>query len=643
MIINQFDLGPIARLAPVTTGPLSTNAGSLWGQYGQGEPVYGGREVYYTRGGTKISRHERIWVENFAAIGGSAAGTQQGFRYLMRQLQELAGNFASQPVYIQWRSGAGTITADADDGWWIIDSLTPSFELEASAWGTIDLAATLVAPALNPLGYFFAGGVFTTNYVGTGVNVIALPLGSTALLPTLGTNGYRVSAEGQVSLYSAPVADPAPFLPSATIATMFTGQVRVYDTLNTSSNAVPTSGGTYVNANWVEVFGSVHNFTGDCVVTNGLTLLLFAVGAAQVATCYLWSTGLATANWQQYGLLSYGDNAGGADTLRSYELIQVGPEESVVQVTSSTTTPNVGRVTVGLQRGHYEADVIFSPQSEASTGNLSLSLTLPATPKVIWNPTHVADVVLSETSPAFDATYGYGAALIASTAQPFIAGFLYQNKPASQPYNSGNVAVIGLGDTSSLAIKAQRTYGIFAVPYGVSGSYSPANLQAEGEGGTLGTGWSSLADAAASAGNTAKCASGTASTNADLFGTAFTPDPGLYDCWFRVRVTSAASNTAQMQLGLWDVTAGAFVAAGQTTYKPNQSAVTYAWLQAGIAFTPTAGHSMRFRAVTTATLGTDWFIDEAVLVPASLSADNRGPRDLWQQFLYDQSVRLTRY
>lgn len=404
--------------------------------------------------------------------------------------------------------------------------------------------------------------------------------------------------------------------------------------------AVPTDG-TFVNANWAEVFFSDHDYSGRTIVTNGLLLLDLSIGLARLARVYLWSTGLSPAAWQQVGDLLYEDNSNNIATLRSISMIREGAEESSLALVGSTSGNQAALVKLRLQRGRYEVRTDLTPLTQATTGNLSLALTLPAVPKIIYNSGAIADVVLSEAAPAAQTDYGYGAAFIASSAQPYIVGTLYQNQSGSkQPYNAGNVATIGLGDTTSLAINAQRSYGFFAVPYGVSGTYSTANLQAEAESGALGTGWSSVVDAAASGGHAAKAASGTLTGNSDLFGTAFVPAPGTYDVWFRVKVTSAAGSSAEMNLGLWDSTSSAFV--GFTAFKANQSGTSYGWLRAATAVTPTAGHNMQFAAGTAATLGTDWFIDEAVLVPHTLTAANTGPRDIWQQFAFDRSARLVR-
>jgi hypothetical protein len=45
----------------------------------------------------------------------------------------------------------------------------------------------------------------------------------------------------------------------------------------------------------------------------------------------------------------------------------------------------------------------------------------------------------------------------------------------------------------------------------------------------------------------------------------------------------------------------------------------------------------------TVTTDSDWWIDEAFLVPVTLSAANTGPQELWQQFLHDRNAKIVRY
>lgn len=607
------------------------------------EFIEGYDTAIWPRGSNPRQEQVSFWLQEWQGIGGAAAKSLLATQYLLKQLEELVANRDMQPAYIQWtataQAGATLNASELHDGWYVINELKPDYErFIVSGIVNCTMTVTEVAPAPpRRVAMAYMGGAISTNYSGTALNFLSVPVGSSVFESSV----IRTAAEGSISCILSPAASPEPVLLSATLANMFKGGCHVYDTINTGSNPVPTSGGTFVNANWVEVFFASHDFVGDCVVTNGLQLLLFQVGSNPICTAYLWNTALASANWQQWATLQYVDNAGNAGPERNYTLTRVGPEEVAITAVDSTSGPNAAAATIRLQRGRVEGRVDFRPLTQAATSNNGLELTVVAVPKIIYNSTKVCDNVLSETSPAVATDYGYGACFVASTSQPFICGFLYQNEPGgSQPFSNGNSANIGFGDNTSLAVNAQRSYGFFAIPYGSSGSFSTANLQAEAESGALGTGWTNAVDAAASGGHTANLASGTLSTNADLWGTSFIPTAGVYDLWVRMKTTAAASTVAQLQIGLWDVSSTAFV--NSTTYAPSQTTTSYAWYRVSASVTPTATHNMQIRAVTTVTTTDAWQIDESALVPRTLTVTDSGPQDLWQHFAYDRSTRLVR-
>src|SRR5205807_2321906 len=122
------------------------------------------------------------------------------------------------------------------------------------------------------------------------------------------------------------------------------------------------------------------------------------------------------------------------------------------------------------------------------------------------------------------------------------------------------------------------------------------------------------------------------------FGTAWVPPVGSYDVWFSVKVTSAAGSASEMKLGLYNSTDSAFVAS--TTYKANQVTTGYAWYKVATGVIPTATKNMRFRAETAATIGTDWFIDEAVLAPTTSTTSYSTPQDVFAQFSQDRTTRI---
>lgn len=130
---------------------------------------------------------------------------------------------------------------------------------------------------------------------------------------------------------------------------------------------------------------------------------------------------------------------------------------------------------------------------------------------------------------------------------------------------------------------------------------------------TFGNGWSSVADASAVGGRAAKVSAGTGPSSG-AFGTEFVPDPGAYDLWYRVRVASKSGTTPQIILTLTDISAGSYAAS--STFKPSQANTEYSWLLVASNVVPTSGHRVRFQINVSVGLTTDWYVDEAVMVPA---------------------------
>lgn len=155
--------------------------------------------------------------------------------------------------------------------------------------------------------------------------------------------------------------------------------------------------------------------------------------------------------------------------------------------------------------------------------------------------------------------------------------------------------------------------------------YQTANNlhSADAAAGALDSGWSSVPDAAATGGRSAVAARGTyASFRNDWFGAPVVPLSSAYDVWYRVRVASAAGATPEMTLGLWDDTSGAWV--GSTEYRANQAGMDYRWLKVAARVTPLSGHYVVFIASFKDRLGTDWYVDEAVMLPAGSAFPSAG-------------------
>lgn len=561
MIVNRVDCGashPVAK--PVT------------GQQVGSQHMEGREMVIWARGSIERKQTVSFRAIAWTGYGGAAAMTSQAAKYLVKQLEELASNGSLMPVYIQWNATADPNAlynaSELHDGWYIIEDLSPDYGSNiVTAIVLCSMTVTQIASKLpNRLGLSYLGGARQSNYLGVGTPLLSLPVSSTPV----DTASGRFTAEGVAPAIAVTAVNPASspewFVPGATTADLFKGGVHIYDTINTSSNPVPLTGAA-VHANWLEVFYLDHDFTGDCVITNGLHLLLFQIGVAgQVAKLYLYSTGLSPVGWQAWANLG----SAGVSVLQQWSLTLVAPDECALDATCSGGGLGASALLhFRLLRGAYEFWVDLIPQSTALAATNTLELVLPVTPKIFFNELHAMDPNLDLGDMGVTANYGYGGAFIASASYPFLCGFLYQNQPGQGQLARFDGTAIQLGDTVGLAIGAVRSYGVFCVPYGVTGAgaYSPGNLQIEAENGALGSGWTSVADAGTSGGNAAKCVATTPTNRADAFNLGFTGPAGQYMAYFRARVLSSASVTPEMTLGLYNSGGSVFLAS--TTFAPS--------------------------------------------------------------------------
>jgi len=147
-------------------------------------------------------------------------------------------------------------------------------------------------------------------------------------------------------------------------------------------------------------------------------------------------------------------------------------------------------------------------------------------------------------------------------------------------------------------------------------------LSAEAAGGKLDPGWSSAVDLGAYGGLAAEVPAGTRTTTwkDDFFGTPMVAPAGTFDVWFRMRASVTTGRSAEISLGLFDTTAWTWV--GGSRYSPSQAGSTYQWVRAATGAVPIPGHQLAFvsefnshRPATT-----DWFVDEAVMLPAGARA-----------------------
>ena len=631
MILNDIDAGGASHPWPA---PIT-------GQQTGSVMVEGSSTYVYARGSILKQQHVSFLVKAWQAIGGQAANTSAAMKYLLKQLEELAGNRDLQPVFIQWTATADPTAAlnatELHDGWYVIDSFEPDYTNNVVS-GLVKCRMTVSFVAAAPpqtLAMAYAGGALSSNYSGASQLAFGYPFGAL----NQSANGVsRIGAEGGLPLSVGPSAsiNPLPFTASATIANWFQGGCRVYDTLVAGGNPVPL-GGTFTHASWVQVYGSDHDFAGDIIVTNGLHL--YRIQTGQVMTLYLWSTAQATPGWLSPGTVDYLDNTGVSGVARSFTLGIVGLEECRVIARWSNSNGNYAKIALRLQRAMEFSRADFTPLSQANTGSISLRLNL-TTPKITYNSSATTDNAVGAASLAVATDYGYAASFTNNTAQPFIAGLLYQNEPsANQPFVQAGY--IALGDASGPAQNATRSYGIFAVPFGGVGT-TVDKLQAEAESGTLSGGFVSTADAAASAGNTAKLPTGTAAGAVDLFGPSWTPPAGIYRPRWRVRNSGLPTNAQEVNCACY--INGVFAAPSLYLGSALGSVAAYTWFNAVATLTLNGTQTFQFRmdSSTLSAASMDWFVDEAVLVPLQLTTADNGPQDLAQQFLHDRTVRMVR-
>lgn len=639
-IINNLDLGA----HPTWRASMATRKGAIWGADTQNLAVTGGQSIIYSKSGTIRKRTETIWISVVPA-------DPVRVLYLVRQLQELSNNPNLQPVYIQWASGAGTIVADPEDGWYTLENVTPDEDIAVDGIVPVQVTVSYLAPGLasRALAVSYIGGPANIGWGGGVQNWLAYPLNASGM-PFLIN---RFGAEGYIPVsYQLPMSSLTPqvFSPSQVVANLFQDRVAVYDTLNTASNPVPT-GGASVNSAWVEVLHPDHQFVGDCVITNDLILLLCQVGQRGI-TIYFWN--INTSQWLQFGRLDGFDNNNSGSIFQVLQGIALGRisfRECSIALYFATSASNWIKVILRMPAGanYVRCQLVELTQTNTILQPLQLTATA-ANPKATYNDTFLLDNSLTAENVALPRadqvistsnSFGYCCGFANSASLPCIFGWLYLDATTQVDQGFAAPTGIGLGDSQvHPVINESKFFGFFVAPFP-----STQNLQAEAESGTLSGGFTSVVDAAASNGHAAEAPSGTGSNAQAKFGTAWVPPAGLYDVWFRIRVTSAASSTPQMTLGLLDVNTSGFVSGSASTLAPNSFATTYTWKKVNSTtpvFVP-PGHQLQFLANTSTTLNTNWFIDEAMLVPIQMIPSMNsliGPREIFGNFAFDRVLKV---
>lgn len=455
-IFNDIDPGPSHPWPTPQTGQ-ATSTGMVAGS---------GEIVWST--GSMLEKHPAVafGVSAWRGIGGQLAGSSAALALLVRQLEELGSNRDLQPVNVQWTStafGGGVLNApEQHDGWYYLANMTPDYSTLMGGFLVCKVDAFYVGPyTFSRFAVGYSGGQMSSSYSATPTPMISFPIGATLPPATAST---RTGAEGAIpiSVTTLTGVNPAPVVRPPTIAGLFTGVLKVFDTMNTGTNPVPSTATVFVDPNWVQVYGTKHVWAGDCVVTNGLWLLLFQVGQPGAPKVYFWNTSLGSPAWQYLGDIEYQDNSANVGTLREVALETLGWGEVRVRVVLSTSAGNYAKLRYTLPAGGYGGYVDFIPQTQTNTSLNALSWT------IIGGGTYATGFTESTSSTTFPsnlattAVSGYAGVQAAATASP-IFGWFYQNTPTNQG-RLASTTIFGLGDSAGPAQGVVRRYGFWMLP-----------------------------------------------------------------------------------------------------------------------------------------------------------------------------------
>ena len=252
--------------------------------------------------------------------------------------------------------------------------------------------------------------------------------------------------------------------------------------------------------------------------------------------------------------------------------------------------------------------------SRSTAGMACLSISSAAGSTSVLHVSAGSSIVLQSSSVG-DAYLSLGL-LAAPTSQPLLHLVLVPSTPES-------VHVPDTGQPTDWLLGVQtNAIGVLKVCGQGAKQPGPGSTayRAEAADGEMQSGWSPVTDASAVGGRTARLAAGTsvpAFTN-DGFSKWFIPNPGLYDVWYRVRVSDSSGGLQEMTLGVWDGTAPGWVV--KKAYASSQFGPSYSWVKVASGIFPPDQHFIRFQAsfisqTEPTTVRTDWFIDEAALLP----------------------------
>ena len=288
----------------------------------------------------------------------------------------------------------------------------------------------------------------------------AFPLGTTAYV-TSGTSFLRTGQMGSpAGIFTCTRGATGQDLMLYNVSTRNRGDVIVYDDMNTGTEA-----------DWIEVLGPNHEFTGSFVMQNDLIRLKESTATGSFELFY----GSGTSTWTSAGVFTYIDQAG-----RDYEgqswrfgFEKIATDECILSInflpqSSPWSTP---RVSISMQRGRWDVSSVLS----------WLAGTAPGDTIIQWTPT--TGMRYAEADSVYDAdgvTPGGYAATTSSTnfivtyatRTTYYSGiaFTYAPSPTSHYWVGTDVVDYVYGTVND------KYHSIFAVNAPVSGEDTPNYL-----------------------------------------------------------------------------------------------------------------------------------------------------------------------
>lgn len=367
------------------------------------------------------------------------------------QLQEIYENPDWKPTYVQFDGSEAE-----NDGWYVIDSLRADREQwEGATYYPFDLTLRKTATQQSHRqatfwdqwtsaaeSYSFWSGLSTNKLIG-------LPYNVTNVATTV--NSTRTGSDGSNQVLVNPTRQTVLYTSSSTIADWYKSDCRVYDSVVAADTT---------EANWVQVFSELHNFTGDTIIQNGLLRYKFTT----TGTFFVWDSVSAQTGWVSVGTWLTALTGDLNATIKHFGLLKVTPEFVKWEELRQNSVDPI-KLTYTLRRGCYHCRVVWNTYSKGFDTSTYFQLAQTTAYTVFGNPAVTGAAGAGNLVTATAANYEIGW----STARNIIAGFVLTQQPSGQPIDpgaSGNYIPLsitaGLSQTGTIAVLAfpSQTTGI---------------------------------------------------------------------------------------------------------------------------------------------------------------------------------------